>query len=49
MRVSHPEEVIQHLYDDHNLMILKSGSVGFVAKRPNSDMKPYVMDVIKLE
>ena len=30
-------------------MILKSGSVGFVAKRPNSDIKNYVMDVIKLE
>jgi len=35
MRVSHPEETIQHLYDDYNLLILKSGSVGFVCKRPN--------------
>ena len=47
MRVSHPEEIIQHLYDDYNLLILKSGSVGFVCKRPNFQSLPFVMDVLK--
>jgi len=47
MRVSHPEETIQHLYDDYNLLILKSGSVGFVCKRPHYQSHPFVMDVLK--
>ena len=28
-------------------MILKSGSLGFVSKRPNADIPPFVMDVLK--
>ncbi len=44
MKVSHPEETIQHLYDDYNLMILKTGKLGFVCKRPNSDMTQFIMD-----
>lgn len=44
MRVSHPEEVIQHLYDDYNLIILKTGRLGFAYKRPNFEMKQLVMD-----
>lgn len=44
MRVSHPEEVIQHLYDDYNLIFLKTGRLGFVCKRPNFEMHQHVMD-----
>jgi hypothetical protein len=29
-------------------MILKTGSLGFVCKRPDSDMKPFVMDIMKV-
>lgn len=47
--MSHPEEIIQNLYDDYNLLILKSGSVGFVSKRPNCEATPFVMDVLKLK
>ena len=35
--------------DDYNLMILKSGSLGFVTKRQNSEMQSFVMDVLKLK
>ena len=48
MKVTHPEEVVQHLNDDYNLMILKSGSLGFVAKRPNVSIKPFVMDILSM-
>jgi len=35
MRVSHPEEIVQHIDDDYNLIILKNGSLGLVYKRAN--------------
>jgi hypothetical protein len=33
MRVSHPQEIVQHIYDDYNLIILKNGSLGLAYKR----------------
>lgn len=48
MRVSHPEEVIQHLNDDYNMIILKTGRLGFACRRPNVETQQFVMDTMEI-
>lgn len=45
MRVSHPDEVIQKADDDYNLIILKSGQIGYFCKKTSFNLKDFVMNV----
>ena len=47
MHVCHPEEVIQHIDDLHNLMILKGGEIGFTCKKAGCDFNSVVVDQLK--
>lgn len=45
MRVSHPDEVIQKIDDDYNLIILKEGQIGYFCKKSTFNLKDYVMNI----
>lgn len=48
MRVSHPDEVIQKIDDDYNLIILKVGHIGFNSKKSTFALKDFIMDSITI-
>ena len=47
-RVCHPEEIVQHLDDPHNLLILKGGEIGFTCKKPGCKYNSTVIDQLKV-
>ena len=46
MRVRHPQEVVRHIDDDYNLIILKNCSFGLVYKRADYQLQQLIMDRI---
>jgi hypothetical protein len=48
MRVSHPEEVIQHVDDDYNLIILKAGQIGYACRKSTFLPRDFIMDAVSL-
>jgi hypothetical protein len=48
MHICHPEEIIQHIDEPHNLLILKGGEVGFTCRKNGCDFNNTVVDQIKV-
>jgi hypothetical protein len=49
MHVSHPEEIIRHLDDEFNLLILKGGEIGYTCKKSGCKYNEKVIDTIKIQ
>ena len=49
MHVSHPEEIIRHLDDEYNLLILKGGEIGYTCKKSGCKYNEKVIDTIKIQ
>ena len=47
MHICHPGEIIQHIEDPHNLMILKGGEIGLVCKKAGCDFNQTVINKLK--
>lgn len=49
MHICHPEEIIQHIDDPHNLLILKGGELGFTCKKSGCDYNYTVIDQLRVK
>lgn len=47
MHIAHPEEILQPVDDDYNLLILKGGEVGYMCHKMNSCLNDQVVNRIK--
>lgn len=45
-RISHPEEIVRHIDDNYNLIILKRGELGYICKKGQSRFNERVADSI---
>lgn len=47
MHICHPSQIIQHIDDPHNLLILKEGEIGFACKKAGCDFNKTIINTYR--